>query len=589
MLRFFKSILKSILVTLISFFIIVFIFVGIGLSSSLSKKEGEKIKANTLLQINLSERIIDRASEFDFDLNFSSLNDESSAIGLDDILKSIEKAKKDDNIEGIYLNIDMVSASMASLEEIRNKLQEFKDSTDKFILSYSEIYSQKAFYISSVADKIYLHPEGYLEFKGLSYEGMFFKEALEKLEVEPQIIRHGKFKSAVEPFMLDKMSDSNREQVQRFISSIWDDMKSKISIGRNLTDQELNNIAENLLVQSAQDAVNYKLADALQYQDQVDDSLRSKLGVEEDKKMEKISLKNYIQIPVSMNKKFSKDKIAVIYAQGAINSGDGDNESIGSETTSKAIKKARKDDKIKAIVFRVNSPGGSALASETILREIELAKEVKPVVVSMGDVAASGGYYIACKADTIVANPTTITGSIGVFGVLMNFEKMMKNKLGITTDRVKTNQYADLASPTRALSESERNIIQDQVEMIYDKFITHVAEGRNMSKEEVDAIGQGRVWTGKDALALGLIDVLGGMEDAIAIAADMAKLESYRITKLPIEKNPLEKILEDLTGQVKSRVIKNELGNIYPYYKQMNDIVKMEKIQMRMPNQFEIY
>ena len=239
MLRFLKSILKSILVTLISFFIIVFIFVGIGLSSSLSKKEGEKIKANTLLQINLSERIIDRASEFDFDLNFSSLNDESSAIGLDDILKSIEKAKKDDNIEGIYLNIDMVSASMASLEEIRNKLQEFKDSTDKFILSYSEIYSQKAFYISSVADKIYLHPEGYLEFKGLSYEGMFFKEALEKLEVEPQIIRHGKFKSAVEPFMLDKMSDSNREQVQRFISSIWDDMKSKISIGRNLTDQEL--------------------------------------------------------------------------------------------------------------------------------------------------------------------------------------------------------------------------------------------------------------------------------------------------------------------------------------------------------------
>ena len=447
MVRFLKSVLKSVLVTLISFLIIVLIFIGIGVSSSM--EEVEKIKENTFLEISLSEKIIDRTSEFDFD--FSSLNNESSSLGLDDILKSIDKAKYDDNIKGIYLNIDMVNASMATLEEIRDKLQEFKDSTDKFILSYSEIYSQKAIYISSVSDKIYIHPEGFLEFKGISYEGMFFKEALEKLEVEPQIIRHGKFKSAVEPFMLDKMSDSNREQVQRFISSIWEDVKLGVSDGRNLSDEELNNIAENFLVQSAEDAVDYKLADALQYQDQVDDSLRKKLNIENDEKIEKISLKEYANVPVSKKKKFSKDKIAIIFAQGAINSGEGDNENIGSETTSKAIRKARKDKKIKAIVLRVNSPGGSALASETILREMELAKEVKPVVVSMGDVAASGGYYIACKADTIVANPTTITGSIGVFGVLMNLEKMMKNKLGITTDRVKTNQYADLASPTRCI------------------------------------------------------------------------------------------------------------------------------------------
>jgi protease-4 len=385
------------------------------------------------------------------------------------------------------------------------------------------------------------------------------------------------------------MSDSNREQVKRFIGSIWEDVKEDIADGRNLSDDELNNIAENLLVQSAKDAVDYKLADALQYQDQVDDSLRKRLNLESDKKIEKISLRQYIDVGVSTKKKFSKDKIAVIYAQGSINSGEGDNETIGSETTSKAIRKARKNDKIKAIVLRVNSPGGSALASETILREMELAKEVKPVVVSMGDVAASGGYYIACKADTIVANPTTITGSIGVFGVLMNLEKMMKNKLGITTDRVKTNQFADLASPTRALNESERAIIQNQVEMIYDKFITHVAEGRNMTKEEVDSIGQGRVWTGKDAIELGLVDVLGGMEDAIAIAADMANLDSYRITKLPIEKNPFEKIIEDLGGQVKTRIIKSELGNVFPYYKKMNELMNIEEIQMRMPNQFEIY
>jgi protease-4 len=550
-------------------------------------EEGEKTKANSLLEINLSEKIVDRSSEFSFD--FGNFSDEPTPLGLDDILKSIEKAKHDNNIKGIYLNIDMVNSNMAALEEIRDKLQEFKDSTDKFILSYSEVYSQKAFYISSVADKIYLHPEGYLEFKGLNYEGMFFKQALAKLEIEPQIIRHGKFKSAVEPFILDKMSDSNREQVKRFINSIWEDVKSDIAEGRNLSDDELNNIAENLLIQSAKDAVDYKLADALQYQDQVDDTLRKRLDIEDNKKIEKISLRKYIDVGVSTKKKFSKDKIAVIYAQGSINSGDGNNETIGSETTSKAIRKARKNDKIKAIVLRVNSPGGSALASETILREMDLAKKVKPVVVSMGDVAASGGYYIACKADTIVANPTTITGSIGVFGVLMNLEKMMTNKLGITTDRVKTNQFADLASPTRALSESERAIIQNQVELIYDKFISNVSEGRNMSKEEVDAIGQGRVWTGKDAIELGLVDVLGGMEDAIAIAADMANLDSYRITKLPIEKNPIEKILEDLGGQVKTRIIKNELGSAFPYYKQMNEIVNIEKIQMRMPNQFEIY
>jgi protease-4 len=585
MLRFFKSVFKSVLVTLISFTIIILVFVVIGVSTGM--EEGEKTKANSLLEINLSEKIVDRSSEFSFD--FGNFSDEPTPLGLDDILKSIEKAKHDNNIKGIYLNIDMVNSNMASLEEIRDKLQEFKDSTDKFILSYSEVYSQKAFYISSVADKIYLHPEGYLEFKGLNYEGMFFKQALAKLEIEPQIIRHGKFKSAVEPFILDKMSDSNREQVKRFINSIWEDVKSDIADGRNLSDDELNNIAENLLIQSAKDAVDYKLADALQYQDQVDDTLRKRLDIEDNKKIEKISLRKYIDVGVSTKKKFSKDKIAVIYAQGSINSGDGNNETIGSETTSKAIRKARKNDKIKAIVLRVNSPGGSALASETILREMDLAKKVKPVVVSMGDVAASGGYYIACKADTIVANPTTITGSIGVFGVLMNLEKMMTNKLGITTDRVKTNQFADLASPTRALSESERAIIQNQVELIYDKFISNVSEGRNMSKEEVDAIGQGRVWTGKDAIELGLVDVLGGMEDAIAIAADMANLDSYRITKLPIEKNPIEKILEDLGGQVKTRIIKNELGNAFPYYKQMNEIVNMEKIQMRMPNQFEIY
>lgn len=587
MLNFLKSVLKSVFVTIITFFIIILVLVAIGVSSSSSDKEVE-VKDNSILEITLNETIVDRGSEFDFDFK-SILNDENT-FGLNEILKTIEKAKYDDRISGIYLNLEMPATSPATTSEIRNKLEEFRDSTDKFVIAYSEVYSQRAYYLSSVADEIYLHPEGIMELKGLSYEGMFFKGSLEKLEVEPQIIRHGKFKSAIEPFILEKMSDENREQINRFLFSIWDNMKADISNAQNISSDELNAIAENLSVQSPKDAVLNGLADALLFEDQVNDTLRKKMMIGEDDKINKISLKKYSQVSVkTANKKYSKDRIAVIYAQGEIRSGEGENLTIGSVTTSEAIKNARENDKIKAIVLRVNSPGGSALASETILREMELAKKSKPVVVSMGDVAASGGYYISCKADTIVANPTTITGSIGVFGMLLNLEKMMENKLGITTDRVKTNQYADLGSPTRALTTSERDIIQNQVERIYDTFITNVSEGRNMTKAEVDAIGQGRVWTGEDAKELGLVDVLGGLEDAIEIAADMANLENYRISNFPKLKNPIEEIFEDLGAQVTTSLVKKELGESYKYYQQLDNLKSRENIQMRMPMQFEIY
>jgi protease-4 len=412
MLRFLKSVLKSTLVTIISFFVILLILVVIGISTSSSDKK-EVLEKDSVLKITLDQEIVDRSSEFDF--NFNSVFDDENTLGLNTILKSIDKAKIDDRIKGIYLNIENVSASTATLEEIRDKLQEFKDSTDKFIIAYGEIYTQKSFYLSSVAHQLYLHPQGALEFKGLSYEGMFFKGALEKLDVEPQIIRHGKFKSAVEPFILDKMSPANKEQVTKLIYSIWKTIKSDVAFGRNLTENTLNNIAQNLNVQSPQDAVDFKLADALIYEDQLMDTLKKKLNLDSKNELNSITINSYQKVGLKSGKKtFSKDKIAVIYAQGSISSGEGDNESIGSVTTSEAIKQARTDDKIKAIVLRVNSPGGSALASETILREMELAKSSKPVVVSMGDVAASGGYYISCKADTIVANPTTITGSIGV-------------------------------------------------------------------------------------------------------------------------------------------------------------------------------
>ena len=588
MLKFLKSILSTVLGMVIGFMLILFIGFGIIAVTTAGDEEVE-VADNSILKITLNQSIIDRSNENPF--NFDILNLENSGkLGLSDLLESIEKAKTDDRIKGIYMNVEMPTASMASLEEIRDKLLDFKSETDKFIMSYSEIYSQKAYYIASVADELYIHPEGILEFVGLAYQGMFFKGALEKLEIEPQIIRQGKFKAAVEPYLLEKMSKENREQISKFIGSIWNKMLSDIAQSRNTTKESLFEMVQKLQIQDAQDAVSYGLADATLYKDQVLDSLRERLKIKTDIKIKTTSLAAYKKAAIKgEEKKFSKEKIAVVYAYGGISGGEGDDENIGSERISRAIRSARINEKVKAIVLRVNSPGGSALASETILREMILAKENKPVVVSMGDVAASGGYYIACHADTIVANPTTITGSIGVFGLLMNTGKMLKNKLGVTIDTVRTNTFADMGSMYRSLTQRERNIIQSSVEKIYDTFIGHVAEGRKMSKEAVDAIGQGRVWTGSDALELGLVDVLGGLDDAIDIAAKMAKLENYRISSLPKQKDPMEELIKDLQGNAKASIMKDELKNAYPFYEELKSVLEMDKIQMRMPYHFELY
>lgn len=588
MLKFLKSILSTVLGMVIGFMLILLIGFGI-IAVTTAGDEKVEVADNSILKITLDQSIIDRSNENPF--NFDILNLENSGkLGLNDLLESIEKAKTDDRIKGIYMNVEMPTASMASLEEIRGKLLEFKNETDKFIMAYSEIYSQKAYYIASVADELYIHPEGILEFVGLAYQGMFFKGALEKLEIEPQIIRQGKFKAAVEPYILEKMSNENREQISKFIGSIWKKMLSDIAQSRNTSEESLFEMVQKLQIQDAKDAVSYGLVDATLYKDQVLDSLRQRLKIKTNAKIKTTSLAAYKKAAIKgEKKKFSKEKIAVVYAYGGISGGEGDDENIGSERISRAIRSARIDKKVKAIVLRVNSPGGSALASETILREMVLAKENKPVVVSMGDVAASGGYYIACHADTIVANPTTITGSIGVFGLLMNTGKMLKNKLGVTIDTVRTNTFADMGSMYRSLTQRERSIIQSSVEKIYDTFIGHVAEGRKMSKEAVDAIGQGRVWTGSDALDLGLVDVLGGLEDAIDIAAKMAKLENYRISSLPKQKDPMEELIKDLQGNAKASIMKDELKSAYPFYEELKSVLEMDKIQMRMPYHFELY
>ena len=518
-------------------------------------------------------------------MNLSGIHTDRTP-GLDEILKSISNAKNDSRIEGILLNLTTVDAGMATIEEIRNALVNFKKS-GKFLYAYSESFSQGAYYLATAADKIYLYPEGDVDFRGLHAELMFFKGTLEKLEVQPEIIRHGKFKSAVEPFLYDKMSEENRQQVSVFLHSIWDNIMNGISSSRNIDMNDLQKIADEMEGRTAESALKLHLVDKLCYYDELLYEIKKKTDQSEREKIKFISLKKYTHAYVK-GEDFSSKKIAVVYASGDIVSGEGNEDEIGSERIAAAIRKARLDSTVKAIVLRVNSPGGSALASDIIWRETVLAQKTKPLIVSMGDYAASGGYYISCAADTIVAQPNTITGSIGVFGLLFNAREMFKNKLGITFDSVKTGRYADIGSVSHPMNDNERQIIQSGVEKVYQTFITHVSVGRKMTVENVDSIGQGRVWSGTDAKRLGLVDVLGGINDAIAIAAKKANLTSYRTIALPQQKEFFEKLLEDLNAEAKTYFGKQQLGENYIYYKKINELVNQKGIQARMPVDVEI-
>ncbi len=589
--QFFKFMFASMLGFLLSGILLIVIFIAL-VSSAISnagKEEDEvSVKENSVLHIEFGQEIVDRASKNPLEnFDFMSFKPNEST-GLDKILENLEKAASDTKIKGIFLDITNVPAGIATVEEIRNALIEFKKSK-KFIVAYSEIYTQKTYYLTSVADKIYLNPQGAIEIKGLGGEIMFYKGALEKLEIEPQIIRHGKFKSAVEPYMLDKMSDANREQTHTFINSIWQQIISGIAKERKISTASIQEMADNMLVQSPEDALKYKLVDKLLYRDEVTAELKGRLGVAEKDKLALVDFSSYFNTPTIRKYDLATPKIAVIYATGAIESGEGDDKTIGSERISKAIAEARKDEKVKAIVLRVNSPGGSALASDVIWREVVLAKKVKPVVVSMGDVAASGGYYIACAANKIYASPNTITGSIGVFGVMFNGQKFLNNKLGITIDTVKTGKHSDLGSIYRPLTADERAVIQQEVEHVYDVFTKKVAEGRKKTQAEIDSIGQGRVWSGTDAMKIGLIDAFGGLNDAIADAAKMAKLDKYRIYSLPKQKSTLESLFKKTTESEETRVMERELGLAYKYYKNLQDVLKSQGIQARLPYSIDIH
>jgi len=588
--QFFKFMFASALGLVLGIFLLFAILAGIG--ASMGDQQTVEVKDKSVLHIKLDFEIKERSANGPFGNIDPMTFEQKPSVGLNDILSSLENAANDDKIKGVYLDMQSIPAGMATIEEIRNALLRFKES-GKWIVSYSEVYSQKAYYIASVSDELWLNPQGMVEWRGLGAQTMFLKGLFEKLEVEPQIIRYGKFKSAVEPLILDKMSEANRMQTMTYMSDLWNKMLVGISEGRGKTVEELDGFAQNATIQNGKDALENGLVDELLFKDQVMEKLRAKLEIEkEDEKINLIGLAKYKDAPKAKgdddDKASKKEKIAVIYAVGSIEGGEGDDETIGSEKISSEIRKARLDDEIKAIVLRVNSPGGSALASDVIWREVVLAKAAKPVVVSMGDVAASGGYYIACAADSIVAQPNTITGSIGVFGVLMNAEKLINNKLGITVDTVKTNRFADLGTPLRALTPLERDIIQNGVNEIYLDFITKVAEGRGMKVADVDSIGQGRVWSGEDALAIGLVDKLGGIGDAIKIAASMAKLENYRVVEFPAQKDPMQAIMEELTGKGEEVFLKHRLGQYYEYVKDVEELMQMEGVQARLPYQLYI-
>ncbi len=562
--------------------VLLLFFVGflliIGSIMSISDDQKIEVKNHSILHIQLNEEIVERSA----DNPFEGLEEYgfTTTLGLTSILENIEKASSDPNIDGIYIDVSDINAGLSTVEEIRNALIRFKKS-NKFIYAYSEFYTQKAYYLSSVADSVYLNPSGLLELKGFSTQYMFFKNAFEKLEIKPEIIRVGSFKSAVEPYMSDHMSDSNKLQINVYLQSLFNHMVSNIAIARNMPKDSVRNIALQLKVRNADDAITYKLADRLAYKDELLMRLVKSSNKSSIKELNLVTMHQYSKSS-KPDISISKNKVAVIYASGEINSGSGNDETIGSETISKAIRKARLDESIKAIVLRVNSPGGSALASDVIWREVVLAKKVKPFIVSMGDVAASGGYLIACAADTIVAEPTTITGSIGVYGILFNAENFFKNKLGITFDQVKIGEFADLGNYTKALSPAERNIIQNEVNRIYADFTTKVAEGRGMDINAVLRIAGGRVYTGTDAKNIGLVDVLGNTEDAIEIAVKKAKLTEYRIVNYPEMSNPFQKFMSKLTEEAKIYLMPQEYKALLPYAKTFEQLKNNSGIQTRL-------
>ncbi len=567
----------------------VLFFVGSAAIGRLVSKadEAPSVKANSVLDLEFSGLVPEKTNNVPVDpYSF----DTEKKLGLHEMIRTIEHAKDNESIKGIYLDLNRVPMGRASANSLRDALVDFKTS-GKFIISYAEYYSQGTYYIASVSDKIFINPIGGLEFNGFGAQIPFFKDMLDRLGIKMQVYYAGDFKSATEPFRRTEMSQENRLQTREYIDNMYNLYLEDIAESRGLSVSKLEKLADNYLLRDAKDALEYNMVDAIGYEDEARAEIRSRLGLDDDADINRISLLDYNK-GASFTKDYKiKDRIAVVYAEGTITDGEGEPGSIGGDKYAEILRKLRKNDKVKAVVIRVNSGGGSALASEIMWREIELLKaEGKPVIASMGDLAASGGYYISCNADSIFAEDNTITGSIGVFSVIPSLEQMLDEKVGVTFDTIVTGPYAIGLTPFKDITPQEGLILQEMTDRIYETFLTRVADGRDMTRDEVHKIAQGRVWTGKVAKDIGLVDRIGGVEEALSAAADLAGLEKYRISEYPVTKEPLEQIIEEFTGQkVQSRsLIEQEINSLIPQYKYLKEFKNMKGVQARIPFVMEI-
>ena len=577
--NFFKTFLASLLAFIVANFVWFFLFIIIIAGVAAIGSSTTIVEPKSVLKIDLSESIVDQPVNDPLaGFDPMSMNVQKSVSNMQ-VMRAIEAASIDDNIEGIYINLTGAgTASAALLEEMRGYIETFKGE-GKFVIAYGETYSQGGYYLASMADSIYLNPVGEMDWRGMAMPVVFYKGALDKLGIEPQVFRHGTFKSAVEPYILNRMSPENRTQMETIANSIWGTMVEDIAEERNLSIDSLNMFATDLTAMMAEDALANRMVDGLKYEDEVEDILREKLELDADEDIPMVTLGEYIAAnPYTPT--YSDNKIEVIYAEGQIVQGTSEQGTLGSTTLADQLAEARLDEEVKAVVLRVNSPGGSALASEVIWREMELLRQQKPVIVSMGDYAASGGYYISAPADAIVADATTLTGSIGVFGLMFNAEKALNNKLGVTIDVAKTNPSADMGMPFRAVSSTERTKIMRSIEQVYSTFVNHVADGRNMTFDSVDAIGQGRVWTGNDGNRIGLVDQIGGLQYAIAVAADKAEcLDDYMVRESMGEQTGLAALLSSLEAHISDRKMRKEMGAMYDEYRSLRALMENEGVQ----------
>ncbi|MFS2723822.1 signal peptide peptidase SppA [Bacteroides thetaiotaomicron] len=572
--------------------IVLFIIGMVTLFGIVSTADTETIvKKNSVMMLDLNGVLVERTQESPLGILSQLFSDDSNTYGLDDILSSIKKAKENENIKGIYLQASMLGTSYASLQEIRNALLDFKES-GKFIIAYGDSYTQGLYYLSSVADKVLLNPKGMIEWKGIASAPLFYKDLLQKIGVEMQVFKVGTYKSAVEPFISTEMSPANREQVTAFINSIWEEVTQGVSASRSLPVDSLNALADRMLMfYPAEESVQCGLADTLIYRNDVRDYLKQWAELKEDDRLPILGLSDMINVKKNTPKDKSGNIVAVYYASGEITDYSGSSASEEGIVGTKVIRDLRKlkeNDDVKVVVLRVNSPGGSAFASEQICHAVKELKTKKPVIVSMGDYAASGGYYMSCMADTIVAEPTTLTGSIGVFGMIPNL-KELSEKVGLTFDVVKTNKFADLGVIMRPFNQDEKALIQMSVAQSYDTFISRCAEGRHMTKEAIEKVGEGRVWTGEMAKELGLVDVLGGIDTALEIAVRKAGIEGYTVVSYPAKQDLLSSLLDTKpTNYVESQILKSKLGEYYQQFGMLKNLKERSMIQARIPFELNI-